>query len=55
MGTKNVKVSLLYGTIVYHAIYNNGLKKAFMIHVKEVMRFCKRKDFFKSYKKAKTN
>ena len=26
-----------------------------MIHVQEIMNFCKRKEFYKSYEKAKTN
>ena len=47
-GTKNVKVSLPDGTIMYHAVYNSSLNKAFMIHVQEVMNFCKRKGFYKS-------
>ena len=55
LGTKNFKISLPDGTIVYHAIYGNGSNKSFMIHVNKVMRFCKRMDFYKSYKKAKTN
>jgi hypothetical protein len=55
LGTKNFKVSLPDGTIVYHAVYDNGLNKTFMIHMQEVMNFCKRKGFYKSYKKAKTN
>ena len=54
-GTKNFKVSLPDGTIMYHAVYNNGSNKAFMIHVKEVTSFCKRKDFYKSYDKALKN
>ena len=54
-GTKKSKVSLPDETIVYHAIYGNGSKKSFMIHVNKVIRFCKRMDFYKSYKKAKTN
>ena len=54
-GTKNFKVSLPDGTIMYHAVYNNGSNKAFMIHVKEVMSLCKRKDFYKSYEKALKN
>ena len=55
LGTKNFKVSLPDGTIVYHAVYDNSSNKAFMIHVQEVMNFCKRKGFYKSNKKAKTN
>ena len=55
LGTKNYKVSLPNGTIVYHTVYNIGLNKAFMIHVQEVMNFCKQKGFYKSYEIAKTN
>ena len=51
-GTKNFKVSLPDGTIVYHAVYGNGLNEAFVIHVKEVLSFCKRKNYDKFYKKA---
>ena len=40
-GTKNVKVSLADGTIVFLAVYKNGLNEAFVIHVKEVLSFCK--------------
>ena len=54
-GTKKIKDSLPDGTIVYHAVYGNGSNEAFMIHVQEVMNFCKLKGFCKSYKKAKTN
>ena len=54
-GTKNYKVSLPDGTIVYHAVYDNGLNKAFMIHVQEIMNFCKPKGFYNFYKKAKKN
>jgi hypothetical protein len=42
MGTKNYKVSLPDGTILCHSIYNNNGSN-------------KRKGFYKSYKKAKTN
>ena len=45
-GTKIFKVSLLDGTIVYHAVYDNGSNEAFVIYVKEVLSFCKRKIFF---------
>ena len=54
-GTKNFKVSLPDGTIVYHAVYDTGTNKALMIHVQEDMNFCNRKGFYKSYKKVKTN
>ena len=55
LGTKNFKVSLLDGTIMYHAVYNTGTNKAFMIHIQEVKSFCNRKGFYKSYEKANTN
>jgi hypothetical protein len=47
LGTKNFKVSLPDGTIVYHAVYNNGSNEACMIHIQEVLNFCKRKGFYK--------
>ena len=53
--TKNFKVTLNDGTIVYHAIYGNGLNEAFMIHVQEVLNFCKNKVFYKAFAKAKIN
>ena len=31
---------------------DNGLNKAFVIHVKEVLSFCKRKNYYKFYGKA---
>ena len=40
-GTKNCKVTLPDGTIVYHAVYDNGSNETFIIHVKEVLNFCK--------------
>ena len=40
-GTNYYKISLLDGTMVYHADYDNGLNT--------------KKGFFQSYKKAKTN
>ena len=55
LGTKNYKVMLPDGTIVYHKVYENSSNEAFMIHVQEVINFCKRKDFYKSYLKAKTH
>ena len=51
-GTKIFKVTLPDGTIVYHAVYNNGSKKAFVIHVKEILSLCKRKNYCKYYNKA---
>ena len=52
-GTENFKVSLLDGTIVYHAAYNSGSNEAFIIHVQDNMNFCKHKSFYKSYKRAR--
>ncbi len=52
LGTKNLKVSLPDGTIVYHAVYDNGSNEAFVIHVKEVLSFCKWKNYYKFYEKA---
>ena len=46
--TKNFKVSLPDGTIVYHAVYDMGSSEAFVIHVS----FCKRKNYYKFYKKG---
>ena len=51
-GTKNFKVTLPDGTIVYHAVHDNGSNKTFIIHVKEVLSFCKRKNYYKIYEKA---
>ena len=51
-GTKNYKVSLPDGTIVYHTVYNNGSNEAFLIHVKEVLSFCEQKNYNKFYEKA---
>jgi hypothetical protein len=33
-------------------VYGNGSNKAFVIHVKEVLSFCKRKNYNKFYEKA---
>ena len=49
---KTFKVSLPDGTIVYHAVYNNGSNKVFVIHVKEIPRFCDWKNYNKFYAKA---
>ena len=51
--TKKFKVTLTNGTIMYHNMYNNGSNKAFVIHVQEVLNFCKNKGFFKSFEKGK--
>jgi hypothetical protein len=48
LGTKNFKVSLPNGTIVHHAMYDNGSNKAFVSHVKEVLSFCKRNNTISS-------
>ena len=53
--TYRLSHSLPDGTIVYHAVYDNGSNEAFMIHVQEIMNFCKRKGLYKSYEKTKTN
>ena len=53
MSTKNFKVTLHDGTTVYHAVYDNGSNGAFIIHVQEVLNFCKNKNFFNAYKKSK--
>ena len=45
-GTKRFKVSLPDGTILYHAVFDNGLNEAFVIHVQEIMSFCKRKGIY---------
>ena len=42
-GTKSFKVSLPDGSIVYHAVFDNGLNEAFVIHVQN---FCKFKGFY---------
>ena len=46
-GTKNFKVSLPDWTIVYHAVYDNSSSESFVIYVKEVLSFCKRKNYYK--------
>ena len=53
--TTNFKITLTDGTIVYHAIYENGLNEAFIIHMQEVLNFCKNKGFFEGYKKSKAH
>ena len=47
--TKNFKVTLLDGTIIYHAVHDNGSNETFIIHVKEVLSFCKRKNYYRFY------
>ena len=51
--TKKFKVTLHDGTTAYHAVYDSGSYKAFVIHVQEVLNFCKNKGLFKAYKKSK--
>ena len=51
-GTKSFKVSLPDGTIVYHAVFDNRLNEAFVIHVQEIMNFCKSKGFYDGYNVA---
>ena len=51
-GTKSFKVSLPDGPIVYHAVFDNGLNEAFLIHVQEIMNFCKCKGFYDGYNAA---
>ena len=53
--TKIFKITLNDGTIVYHAVYKNGSNKAFIIHVQEVLNFCKNKGLFKAHKKYKAH
>ena len=48
-GTKNFKVTLPDGTIVYHAVHNSASNETFIIHVKEVLSFFKRKNYYKFY------
>jgi len=51
MSTKNFKVTLHDGTTVHYAIHDNGSNEAFIMHVQEVLNFCKNKGFFKAYEK----
>ena len=53
MSIKKFKVTLHDGTTAYHAVYDGGSNKVFIIHVQEVLNFCKNKGFFKSYEKAR--
>ena len=41
--TTNFKITLPDNTIVYHAVYENGSNEAFVIHVQEVLNFCKKR------------
>ena len=45
-------VSLPDGIVVYHAIFDNGSNVALVIHVQEIMNFCKRKGFYDGYNAA---
>jgi len=53
--TKNFKITLYDGTIIHQAVYKNSLNEAFIIHVHEVLNFCKNKGFFKAYEKSKAH
>ena len=53
--TKKFKVTLNDGTTMYHNMYGNGSSKAFVIHVQEVLNFCKNKGFYKAFAKVKVN
>jgi len=53
--TKKFKVTLTDRTIVHHHMYDNVLNKEFVIHVQEVLNFCKNKGFYKAFAKAKVN
>jgi len=48
-------ITLPDDTTVYHAVYKNGSNEVFIIHVQEVLSFCKKKGYFKAYKKSRTN
>ena len=54
-GTKSFKVSLSDGTIVYHAVFDNGSNEVFVIHVQKIMSFCKRKGFMMATKPQQLN
>ena len=54
-GTKNFKVTLPDGTILYHAVYDSGSNVAFVIHVQEVLNFYKQKGSYKAYTKAQSH
>ena len=45
LGTKNTKVSLPDGTIVYHEVHDNGSNEDFVIHIKEFLSFCNRNNY----------
>ena len=51
-GTKNFKVTLPDGTVVYHKVYDGGSNEAFIIHVKEVIKLAERKNYFDYYEAA---
>ncbi len=51
-GTKNFKVTLPDGTVVYHKVYDDGNNEAFIIHVKDVIKLAKRKNYFDYYETA---
>ncbi len=49
LGNKSFKVTLPDGTVVYHKMYDGGMNKAFIIHVKEVLKLAERKNYFDYY------
>jgi hypothetical protein len=51
-GTKNFKVTLPDGTVVYHKVYDGGNNESFIIHVKEVIKLAERKNYFDYYEAA---
>jgi len=50
--TTKFKVTQTDVTVGYHNVYNNRSNKAFVIHVQEVLNFCKNKGFFNSFAKG---
>ncbi len=52
LGTKNFKVMLPDGAIVYHKVFDGGNNEAFIIHVKEVIKLAERKNYFDYYEAA---
>ena len=54
-GTNSFKVSLPGWYYPYHAVFDNGLNEAFVIHVLEIIKFCKHKGFYDAYKPPRLN
>ena len=50
---KKFMVTLHDWTTADHAVYEGGSNEVFIIHVQEVLNFCKNKGFFKAYEKAR--